>query len=106
MDEYLIFSEVLLALLALQIRFALVHIQMLLLIRYLVECHVTSVDRAFKWFFPGVNSNMVKQIVPFPEKFAAPLVVAGEHFRDPSCLDARVLDEGVSIGTGHMHFHV
>jgi len=44
----------------------------------LVKAHSTAFHGAFEWLLTGVNSEMIKEIVPFSEEFTATVVIAGE----------------------------
>lgn len=60
---------------------SLVCVQMLFLVADLIELFRAAMDGARKWFFRGMYSQMVKEIVPFPEELATEAVVTSEDTR-------------------------
>jgi hypothetical protein len=77
---------------------------MLLLVGYLIKLHEASLNRAFKRLFACVYSQMVEEVVPFPEQLLAPLIVTGEDLCQPfAYVWATVLYNGKGSGRGYMH---
>jgi len=65
----------------LQERLSLVGVQMLLLVADLIELLRAAMNRARKWFFRGMYSQMIEEVVPLPKELATEAVVTGEDTR-------------------------
>jgi hypothetical protein len=70
---------------AFQESLAFVCIEMLFLIRNLIELFMTSVHWAWEGLLRGVYSKMIEEIVPFSEEFPAIALVTGEDTSQTSC---------------------
>jgi hypothetical protein len=66
---------------ALQEGLSLVCVQVLLLVADLIELFRAAMDGARKWFFRGMYSQMIEEVVPFPKELATEAVVTGKDTR-------------------------
>jgi hypothetical protein len=58
----------------------------LFLIANLVEHLLTSENRACKWTFISMHSQMIKEVMPFAEIFSTELMIASEDTGNAACL--------------------
>lgn len=65
---------------------------MLFLVRDLIKLHIARFNRAEEGLLSGVNSEMIKEIVPLPEEFATAFVVTREYLGLPAGGCACVFD--------------
>ena len=54
---------------------------MLFLVADLIELFRAAMNRAGKWFFRSMYSQMIEEVVPFSEELATEAVVTGEDTR-------------------------
>ena len=76
--KYFVLSEPLFAAFAREEMHHAMAIQMFLLVRHLVEFHLASFHGTREWLLISMYSQVVEQIVPFPEKLPTVVVVARE----------------------------
>lgn len=81
MYQKLVLSKVLLANRACEIRFGFMCVNVFLMVRNLVKFHSTAIYWAYERLFVSMNSEMIKKIVPFPEKLATPFVITRKYIR-------------------------
>ena len=77
MGYYKCFVELVLAGFASEQSGLTVHIDVLLLVRYLIESEMASVDGALIGSFPCVNAQVVEEVMPFPEDLPALAMLLG-----------------------------
>ena len=87
---------------ALQEGLSLVCVQMLFLVADLIELFRAAMNRAGKWFFRGMYSQMIEEIVPFPEELAAEAVVTGEDTREAASQRIREFDLAKALCVGNV----
>lgn len=76
---------------------------MLFLVRDLIKLHIARLDRAEEGLLSGVNSEMIKEIVPLPEEFTTAFVVAREYLGLPTCGGACVFDKSKAAGARYVN---
>lgn len=75
-------SDALLAFPALQLLATRVGINVFFEIRGLIERKITSLNRANKWLFAGVHTQVIENVLNLLEELAATGVIAREHGSD------------------------
>jgi hypothetical protein len=73
-------------------------IHVLFLICSLIKYRIAPLHRASEGFFPCVNAQMIKQIVPFWEKFVAPMVLTQESSCESRGRRPNVLNHYKALG--------
>ena len=81
---------------------SLVCVQMLFLVADLIELFRAAMYGAGKWFFRGMYSQMIKEIVPLPKELPTKAVVAGEDTREAASQRIREFDLAKALCVGNV----
>ena len=76
---------------------------MLFLVADLIELFRAAMNRAGKWFFRGMYSQMIEEVVPFPKELATEAVVTSEDTREPSSKRIGEFDLAKTLCVGNMY---
>jgi hypothetical protein len=75
----------------------------LLLVAELIELFGAAMDGAIKWFFRGMYSQMIEEVVPFPKELATEAVVTGKDTRSVASQRIRKFDFAKALYVGNMY---